>query len=139
MVCGGLDFTNIINSASINTNFLQSFQNELMKRLSPMSLVSNLKDKFTDPNVLIDFAKNGVKTAITGGPAAMTSSIMNNIKGMGIDQVQNQLGELTSIFNSDNSKKSTNDDIISSMNDFIKEKADIYKQITNQSVPNLDN
>ena len=102
--------------------------------------MTSVKDKFTDPSVLIDFAKNGVKTLIKGGPGDMAQTLMNNAKGIGIDQVQNQVqGNLSGIFNSQNSKKSTNSDIISTMNNYIKEKADLYAQISNGSkIPNLD-
>ena len=137
---GGIDFNKIISSSAINTNFLQSFETELAKRLSPQSLMSSVKDKFTDPSVLINFAKTGAKTLITGGPGDMATTLMNNVKGIGVDQVQGQLqGNLSSIFNSKNSKQSTNTDIISTMNNFIKEKADLYSQISNgEKIPNID-
>lgn len=136
----GIDFNKLISSSTINTNFLQSFETELTKRLSPQSLMTSVKDKFTGPGVLIDFAKNGAKTLITGGPGDMATTLMNNAKGIGIDKLQGQLqGNLSSIFNSQNSKQSTNTDIISSMNNFIKEKADLYSQISAGSkIPNLD-
>lgn len=140
MVVGGIDFNKIINSSAINTNFLKSFETELTKRLSPSSLMSSVKDKFTDPSVLINFAKSGAKSLITGSPGDMAQTLMNNVKGVGLDQVQGQLqGNLSSVLNSNNSKQSTNSDIISSMNDFIKEKNEIYIQITGgTSVPNIE-
>ena len=137
---GRIDFNNIINSSAINTNFLQSFETELTKRLSPQSLMSSVKDKFTDPSTLINFAKTGVKTLIAGGPGDMAKTLMDNAKGIGMDKLQGQIqGNMSSVFNSNNSKKTTNETIISSINDFIKEKNETYAQITGGTkIPGLE-
>ena len=137
----GIDFNKIVNSSKINTNFLQSFETELTKRMSPQSLMTSVKDKFTDPSVLLNFAKNGAKSLIKGGsPGDMAKALMDNAKGIGVDQLQNQLGgNMSSIFNSNNSKKETNTDVISSMNNFIKEKGELYAQITGGTkIPDIE-
>ena len=80
---GGFDFNKMINSSNINTNFMQSFETQLTKRLSPKSLMTSVQDKFTDPSVLINFAQSGTKSLISNGsPGSMANTIMNNIKGL---------------------------------------------------------
>lgn len=137
---GGLDFNQIVANPQFNTSFLQSFNTEVAKRMNPSSLMTSVKDKFTDPSNLVNFAQSGVKNLIKNGSGDMTANLMQNALGLGLEGLGNQVqGNLSNILSKENSKAAVSADLISSINTFVREKADLYSKINSgEKIPNLD-
>lgn len=141
---GGLDFNKIVSNPTFNTSFMQSFETEIAKRMNPGSLMSGVVDKFTDPNNIVNFLQSGVKMAIQGGGGQMTASLLEKAGGVGLDSISSSMqGNITkavaNTLSQDNSKEAVNADIISTMNSYIMEKAELYSVIKNgEEIPNLN-
>lgn len=127
---GGMDLQSIYNKSGFDMNLLTNLQAEFVKRMNPMSMTGSAVQSLASPNNLIQFAKSGVGSLVKGEPAAVGTSLLNNIKGNGLNAITNQVGtDISTLFNTNPTAtpNAVSNNVMDGMHAYILEKRELMK------------
>ena len=98
--------------------------------MNPMSMAGSAVQSLASPNNLIQFAKSGVGSLVKGEPVAVGTSLLNNIKGNGLNAITNQVGtDISTLFNTNPTAtpNAVSNNVMDGMHAYILEKRELMK------------
>jgi hypothetical protein len=98
--------------------------------MNPMTMVGSAVQSLMSPDNLVQFAKSGVGSLVKGEPAAIGTSLLNNIKGNGLNAITDQIGtNISTLFNTNpiTTPNVVSNNVIDGMHAYILEKRELMK------------